>query len=174
MKSCGSKKSPSARETGEMKIRICGVGQSVRYPGAMYSSRRIRWVSRERTDSGLPAEIRDPMEKTRVFPLSHGFFAAGRRYTALSQLFVRTDETAAWCWDAYGRQVLYLAKRYPCFDCFDAAYEDRFYRWFFLREGNTLTRVYFNDGGGSVYVTEDVANLETYCCEEMERAGFFA
>lgn len=69
--------------------------------------------------------------------------------------------------------MLYLAERFPCFDSHDFTYENRFYRWLFLRENDRLTRVYHEDETGSVYVTEDVKYLEEPRWREMLRLDYF-
>lgn len=173
-----SRKGPQATaktwsRQGDMMIRGCGTGDGVRYPGAFYSTEKIRWVSRKRTETGLPAEIRNPQEKNRVYPFARGFTAAGKRYADLGELRAQSGGHPNWYRDIYGREVLCLAKHFPCFDCFDAVHEHRFYRWFFLREANALTRVYFADESEFIYVTEDVENVEDFCWEEMNRLGYF-
>lgn len=187
MKTSGCKKNPRKKGGGEkrtlgggqvlpqekMVLRPCGGGASARYPGCLYSTERIRWVSRRKTDAGLPAEIRDPQESSRTYPIGWGFVAAGKRYSKLSELWTQPGEGYPWYRDIYGRRVFCIAKRFPCFDVFDAMHERRYYHWFFLREGNALTRIFYADESGTVHVTEDVANLEQYCVEQMEEHNYF-
>lgn len=174
-KNAAAKKSLAGVQTTpqeKMVIRRCGDGSPVRYPGCLHSTEHIRWVSPRKTDAGLPAEIREPQESSRAYPVDWGFVAAGKRYANFSQLCVQHEEGPPWFRDIYGRRILSVAKRFPCFDVFDSMYERRFYHWFFLREGNALTRIFFEDGSGTIYVTEDVANLEQYCLELMEEMDY--
>ena len=68
--------------------------------------------------------------------------------------------------------MLCIIERFPCFDSFDAMYEHRFYHWYFLREGDSLTRVYYEDEDDEVCVTEDVENLEYNCWRDFCRLGY--
>lgn len=170
------KLSPSVERqvwTGEMVLEGCGSGQRIKHPGYSCASERLRWVSWARDAGGAPLKTRCPTEHTEAFPAGGSFTAAGKRYSGLRQLFVRTDESCTWCRDKYGREVLYLVERFPCFDSFDAMDESRCYRWFFLREGERLTRVYYMDGGMDIHVTEDVENLEHKCWEQMLELDYF-
>lgn len=159
--------------TGDMVLEECGCGDRVRYHDYMSFSTKIRWVSREKDGEGNPVTVREPQEQTTEFPDDSCFYAAGKKYKSIRQLFARMDETGTWCRDKYGREVLYLIESFPCFDSFDAMYENRYYRWFFLREDGRLTRIFMSDGLWGVHVTEDVENLETGCWEEMQRLGYF-
>lgn len=158
---------------GDMVIEECGYGERIKYPGYRCSSTKIRWVSRERSEDGQPLKIREPREQSFVFTEDGGFDAAGKHYKNIRQLFARVDETFTWCRDKYGREVLYLIERFPCFDYYDTMYEDRCYRWFFLREGERLTRIFTSDDSWEIYVTEDVENLESGRWEEMQELGYF-
>ena len=168
----GQEKEPRAED---MVLRTAGRGGRVEYPEGGCSSRypgvKVKWASREKDADGLSLAVRFPQERTAVW---HGgaFTAAGRKYENIRELCVRIDDTATWCRDIYGREVLYLAERFPCFDAYDTMYEHRFYRWFFLREGGRLTRVHVIDETDAVYVTEDVADLESGCWEEMKKLGY--
>lgn len=158
---------------GDMVAESCGLGKRVKYPGYMSATEKLRWVSREKTAEGGPVAVREPQEQTYTFP-DNDFYAAGKHYSNIGQLFVKMGgERAAWCRDVYGREVLYLIERFPCFDFYDAMNENRCYRWFFLREGMRLTRVFFVDGGWEVYVTEDLENIECGRWEDMQELNYF-
>lgn len=159
--------------SGEMVLEAAGPGKRAGYKLASYSTVALRWVSRERGADGGPLRVREPHESTVKYSLAGGFTAAGRRYGTLSELFTEHDKTKTFCRDRCGREVLYLAERFPCFDSHDFACENRFYRWLFLRENDRLTRVYHEDETGSVYVTEDVKYLEEPRWREMLRLGYF-
>lgn len=155
-----------------MVLRTAGEGRRVEYALCSYWAQRVEWVSRRTDDQGRPAAVRVPQERAHTFP-AVAFFAAGRFYVGWKQLVEKQDEEGVWCRDVYGRQVLTLTERFPCFDSYDFAHENRRYRWFFLREGEKLTRVFYTDGRAEISVTEDVANLEDQCWREMERLGYF-
>ena len=145
--------------TSDMVLEPVGAGEQARYPGYYCATTRIRWVSREKDENGQPLSVREPQPKTFVLPLA-AFVAAGRPYASLKQMAVQFDSTNTWCRDKYGRRVLPLAERFPCFDSSDYLYEDRYYRWFFLWENGKLIRVQHTDHIPTVTVTEDVADIE--------------
>lgn len=159
--------------SGEMVLEKIGPGGHNGYRHAIYSTVAVRWVSRARRDDGEPLRVREPHESTASYTLADGFTAAGQRYGSLQELYTEYDKTKTFCRDRYGREVLYLAERFPCFDSHDYAYEKRFYRWFFLRENDRLTRVYYEDETKKVYVTEDVQYLEEPRWREMLRLEYF-
>ena len=127
--------------------------------------RQIQWVA----DDGI---IRIPEEQKKDFPYPGHFTAAGKTYSCWEELCTDPDETGFFCKDIYGRQVLYLSERFPCFDSYDYIYETRRYRWFFIKERGKLTRVYCADERGTIQVTEDVQNLENRCREQMQKLNW--
>lgn len=138
-----------------------GPGEKADYPGYSCATTRIQWVSRERDGNGQPVSVRVPEPETRVMPMGD-FTAADRQYTAPRRLAANwyDKDGLLWCGDIYGRRVLYGAERFPCFDSSDYLYEDRYYRWFFLWDGEKLTRVQYTDERDTVTVTEDVRDIE--------------
>lgn len=164
---------PDKPWSGNMVLECGGDGPRLNYPHSSYSSCSMRWVSRAKDAQGEPLTVRVPVEHKRVYPASGAFIAAGRRYTALEQLYTEHDQYKTWCRDCYGREVLYLAERFPCFDSSDFETEDRFYRWFFLRQNDKLTRVHFTDTTGKIFVTEDVKYLEHNIWSLMGYFGYF-
>ena len=163
--------SPSA---DNMLLKRCGNISKVHYYYSSYETDAICWVSRESKENGEPVCTRAPKEQTVEYSKSEGFVAAGRKYQSIQQLCVETDETGTWCKDRYGREVFCVKERFPCFDSYDYLYEDRYFRWFFLQENGKLTRVHYTDQRNSIYVTEDVANLETKCWEKMNALDYFS
>ncbi len=126
----------------------------------MYSpTSRIKWVSREKDSEGRPLYERAPSPTTISYPVLTGFFAAGKHYSNWKQL-IRKDDYRPDNTDKFGRPVLYLDERYPCFDSSDYLHENRFYRWFYLRSGDRLTVVYVEDDSKLVHVTEDALDVE--------------
>lgn len=164
---------PDLPWSGKMYPEPCGEGPRLNYPLSSYSSHLLRWVSREKDADGAPLKVRTPFESTRTFSVNGGFTAAGRHYDSLEQLYVEYDSTKTWCRDCYGREVLYLAERFPCFDSCDFENEDRFYRWFFLRQNDRLTRIHHTDTTGKIYVTEDLRSIERNMWSLMGICGYF-
>lgn len=156
-----------------MELHRCGPSGAVRYPGAVYSAERLRWMSLRKTEGGLPAVIRDPEESTRVYRLGGGFKAAGKSYEGPGGFINWMDGEGVRCRDVYGRELVHVCERFTCLDFFDLIHESRFRHWFFLAEGGRLTRICFADSEEKIYVTEDVAQLEEFCCEELAALGCF-
>ena len=120
----------------------------------------LKWIS--------PEAERLPEEAKTAYPVNRGFFAAGKQYRNLQQM--TTTQIGDYLYhDIYGRDVIALRERFPCFDSYDFLHENRYYRWFFIKEDGKLTRVYYADTRGVVQVTEDVRVLETRCLEEMKK-----
>lgn len=147
------------------KIRItekhAGIDHELRWDGG----REIYWAAPDGT-TRIPEET----QKTFVYP--GPFMAAGKPYVGLRALRAQQDETGHICKDLYGREVFYLWERFPCFDSYDYANENRYYRWFFIKEDGKLTRIYHADERKTLEVTEDVRNLENKCREAMEKMGW--
>ena len=74
--------------------------------------------------------------------------------------------------DRYGRDIICFLERFPCFDSEDYANENRYFRWFFVREGDVIARVFYEDETDEVIVTEDVRYIETSCWEELRKTRF--
>ena len=158
---------------GRMVPRPIGPGEAIeRSGGGGYRSGpsvRLEWVSRDRDDEGKPLCTRTPDSHTETMP-KNAFTAAGKQYRAPHQLVYKWDKEArhgCWARDLYGRDVLMIAERFPCFDSSDYLYEDRYFRWFFLCEGGKLTCVYYTDKTDTVTVTEDVLDLDEPCWKAM-------
>lgn len=126
----------------------------------------IRYYVQWRNPDGTVRKS-EPEEKAFSYP---GFFTAGGRvYTSVSQLCAKKlDEQGHVCRDVYGREVFAEWERFPCFDSYDYLYEHRYYRWFYIRNKDTLTCVYYEDEQKKITVTEDVNKLPRRCWEAME------
>ena len=112
----------------------------------------LKWVS--------PEQERLPEEAKTTYCVKRGFFAAGKQYRSLQQL-TATEIGKDHYRDIYGRDVIALRELFPCFDSYDYLHENRYFRWFFLREDQKLTMVYYADERDTLEVTEDVAQLRT-------------
>lgn len=150
-----------------------GKGQHVAYPLCSYASGKLQWTSRETDEQGNPLHVRVPSEKTETCHYPGKFTAAGKTYHNWQQLCVSEDESGHFCKDIYGRSVLALWERFPCFDSYDYLYENRYYRWFFLQENGKLTRIFYTDERKEIHITEDVCNLESKCWEQMQKLGYW-
>lgn len=122
---------------------------------------RIQWQYEDGT-------IREPEPVERKFYYPDSFQAAGKRYSSLQELcHVKKDTYGHICQDIYGREVFAEWERYPCFDVYDRMNEDRYYRWFYIREGDHLTCVYRDDGKNIIQITEDVVIIKDFVWKAM-------
>lgn len=161
---------------GDMIPREAGSGRKIRRSGgggfSISSTVRLEWVSRRTDAGGKPLRVRKPLGVPLFFPLVC-FMAAGRPYLSLSMLAAHQEKGSPWAKDVYGRDVLVLTERFPCFDSADYLYEDRRFRWFFLCHKGKLTCVYHTDKTPTVTVTEDVRDLENGLWEQIRELGCF-
>jgi len=98
------------------------------------------------------------------------FHVANKDYDHLDQLTVREvgqfessqlfAESFPIYEDIYGRTIIHLRKRYPCFDVYDQMYENRYYHWFFIKYEGGLALVYYDDGWDEFEITDDYINDE--------------
>ena len=145
-----------------MKMIEEGKGLKLDYPGTVRASVLVAWQSPEGKD------CREPREKTTVYGGRVGFSAAGKPYQNIAQLTAQQTPGSPWARDIYGRDVFCFFERFPIFDSYDARNDFRHFRWFFIREGNVLTRIQYTDGQDQTIVTEDVRQLEQRCWEVMQ------
>lgn len=161
----------------DMVPRAVSPGEAVEHTGGggyrSAGSVRLEWVSRETDAGGKPLRVRVPESHTVTMP-KDDFTAAGMRYRDIGQLMSRRDGSGDWTADIYGREVLMMAERFPCFDSSDYLYEDRYFRWFYLCQDGKLTCVYYTDTADTVTVTEDVQDLDKKCWEHMQKLGCFS
>ena len=146
-------------------IRVTDRKASIDHDLRTDSGKQIEWVA----DDGA---VRTPEEQDRYFDYPGLFTAAGKKYLSLKLLCIHKDPSSPIGRDIYGREVFCVSKRFPCFDSYDYLHENRYYRWFFIKENGVLTRVYYSDGRPRLRVTEDVQNLENTCLEQMESHGW--
>lgn len=117
----------------------------------------IRWKQAD-------GSVRTPEESKRTFLYPGVFWAGGRPYTSIKQLCAeKFDEQGHVCKDIYGREVFAEWERFPCFDSYDYLYENRYYRWFYIRSDDKLTCVYYTDEQHKIEITEDVKKLPERC-----------
>ena len=156
----------------DLFMRCIGKGKKISYELSSYWAEDIEWVSRETDETGEPMVRRIPKEKTVEVGINNSFTIAGKTYQDINH-FISYDKDRQWATDVYGRRVLCVTERFPCFDSYDYLNETRHYRWFFLCVGNRLNRVFYTDGQMRVVVTEDVQNVESPCWEEMQKLGYY-
>ncbi len=110
--------------------------------------------------------IPEPSEEN-VFDGS-SFSAAGKSYCSWQQLCAEESQNEYVFSDIYGREVFAYKERFPCFDSFDYLHENRYFRWFYIRQADKLCCVYLADGRGTVKVTEDVRFIKDDAWKAMQ------
>lgn len=160
----------SAQRRKDMYLRYVDSGKTVRTELISYSTEKVEWVSQETDAEGKPVVVREPEEVTREYSKSAAFSLAGKTYQNLEGFLRKQD--GDWGEDIYGRQVLCTQEKYPCFDSYDWIHEDRYYRWYFIREGNAVSQLFAADDRDKIYVTEDVQNIEECSWRRMVVTGF--
>lgn len=136
------------------------------------NNRMIEWVSEEIDEHGHPEICRIPEPTADEFEKAQGFRAAGMLYAAVGSLAATAvDRDKGLYNDIFGRPVLMVKERFPCFDSADYLYENRYYRWFYLMYKDTITCVYYEDGSRTVKVTEDVRVIEGRIWKQVEQSG---
>lgn len=154
-----------------MALRVTGTGEKVVTHLTSRSTLRLQWVSRETDGDGRPLRTRTPEESANNYHLPLPFRAAGKSYLTLGELTAEKEADGI-CRDRYGRTVVCLTERFPCFDSYDYLTENRYYRWWLIMEPERVTRVYSEDGRNEVYVTEDVSDLEDSCVDALRKYGY--
>ena len=156
------------RNKGETMYLISdGAGSMRRTSTGLSSTTKLLWVSAAKDAEGKPLASRRPEESYTRFPDGKSFTAAGRRYSTKGVELTKTGDGLYR--DKYGREVLYLAERFPCFDVYDLINEDRWERWFLIYTGGSLTCVKFTDGKDYVEVWEDAAELDYAPWRRLEK-----
>ena len=164
----GRKNSPQKRK--DMYLRCVGSGKTVSTELHVYSTLKVEWASQETDTEGNPVVVREPKEVTRKYNSYTAFCLAGKWYSNLDH-FLQKQE-GEWGEDIYGRRVLCTKTKYPCFDSYDFMYERRYFRWYYIRKGNSVSLLYSADDRKYIYVTEDVQNIEEWSWMRMRDTGF--
>ena len=133
----------------------------------------LKWVSEERDNEGKPLRERIPGEEKKNFTRQTGFAAGGMTYRGPNELCHIRFQDSNLCQDIYGRQVLHLTERFPCFDSYDYLNENRYYHWFFIRQEEKLTMVYCEDTYPQIEVTEDIAQIRNEKWQELKKCWGF-
>lgn len=151
-------------------LRAVGNGAAVHYELKSYATIAVEWVSEETDGSGNPMVVRVPQETTREYSKVQNFTMAGKDYQNFRS-FLRY-QGSEWAEDSYGRKVLCTKEKYPCFDSYDRMYEHRYFRWYFIREGDSASQLFVADDCDKIYVTEDLRNVEPWAWGRMQATGF--
>lgn len=133
--------------------------------------RFVEWMETEADWNASDPILRIPMPRVYIYEAEHGFYVDGRVYESIQDLRSREEGEEHIYRDIYDRRVMEVYERFPCFDAYDYAYENRYYRWFYLVSGNKLWRVYQEDGRDRVWVTEDAAQIDATIWRNMKRFG---
>ena len=134
-----------------MYLRRAGNGAFVSYELKGTSTEKVEWVSVETDGDGKPVTVREPNERTGEYSRKGMFCVAGKTYRNLKGFLRKQD--GEWAEDIYGRKVLCTKEKYPCFDSYDYQNETRYFRWYFIREGDSISQVFVSDDRDKIYVT---------------------
>jgi len=85
------------------------------------------------------------------------FYAAGKPYASKEELAAKRDENPNIVYDCYGRRLLYVWERFPCFDSYDRLYEKRCFRTYFIETDQGWTVVATQDDSDKVEVYENLS-----------------
>ena len=167
---------PRKSWAGAMLPRPVGEGRRIKHSGgggcSESSSVRLQWCSRDTDAAGKPKRVRKPWGIKLIFP-DFLFFAAGLPYLGRRMLAFRQEKNSPWARDIYGRDVLVLRERFPCFDSADRLHEKRYFRWYFLCRHGRFTCVYHTDKTPFVTGTEDVLDVEDWCWRQIRELAHF-
>lgn len=150
-----------------MILMSMGSGEMVHHSRGLYSTIRLRWV-----DENDSERCRIPQPVSRVYGIRKPFMAAGKRYRSLSQLLLKSPKGMPWCRDIYGREVLHLTERFPCFDSYDYMYENRYFHDLFIYEKDTLTHIAVTDEDDTFTLTEDARDVKPTVWREFQNLGY--
>ena len=115
------------------------------------SDRTIRWVK-----DGVT--VRTP-GSSRSKPFQVNYEIGGKKYRYLTDLIAHAvNEDRRLYQDIHGRYVLDMKERYPIFDSYDAATENRYYHWYLILEKDRMSMIYSDDGAAEEIV-EDIDKL---------------
>jgi len=158
------------RILSDMALQVLGQGERTNSRLSSRSTLRLQWVSRETSTQDEPVHSRTPEEHTHTQVLPLPFTAAGKLYASVNSLTAKKLDDDTYL-DCHGRRVISLAERFPCFDSYDYATENRYYRWYIIVEPERLTRVYTEDDSLQISITEDVRDLEDRCVDALKKLG---
>lgn len=131
--------------------------------------RFVDWVSAD----GQAEDSRRPQPSTSEYPFPGVFWVGGRKYHSVSELRIwALDRKRQLYRDRYGRVFAEVRERFPCFDSYDYAHENRYYHWLYLTEKEKLFLVYYEDEGKKLTVTEDVGEISGRVWREMVSLGW--
>lgn len=108
------------------------------------------------------------------------FTAGGKTYLFEKQLkTLRIHQTEHIYRDFFGRRVLLINERYPCFDEFDSMYENRYFHHYYIETQEGYVHVRTADDQDEIRVYEPVSSEDliyqygTWHESLLEAAGLF-
>lgn len=132
-------------------------------------ARFVDWVDLK--DGAQTSRIPQPC--TYKYSLRDGFQIGDVKYRSFSELRDKVlNEERHLYQDTHGRIFAEVRKRFPCFDSFDYANENRFYHWLYLTENGKISLVYYEDEREDITVTEDISKIESVVWGEMIYLGW--
>ena len=106
------------------------------------------------------------------------FTAAGKTYLFEGQLkMLRIHPTEPIYRDFFGRRVLLIHERYPCFDEFDRMYENRYFHHYYIETDEGFVQVVTADDQDEIRVLKTISredfiwNNKTWHKSLLEAAG---
>ena len=118
------------------------------------------------------------------------FIAASSLYVSTKQLMHKqiSEYPSTWVFgnmpvfqDIYGRRVIHMRERFPCFDVYDRMCENRYYHWYFIAHRDGVTVVYTADDNSVFEVHENITADDWHYCHltdwhirELKQGGFLA
>ena len=164
------RESAAAQKRRDMYLRRVGNGSGVSHELGFYSTEKVEWVSLETDSQGQPVTVREPDAQMVEYSKARKFSLGGKTYPNYRLFLKKLD--GEWGEDIYGRKVLCTKEKYPCFDSYDYLHENRYFRWYFIRVGNSVSQLFVADDRSKMYVTEDVQNIECWAWGRMKATGF--
>ena len=121
------------------------------------SDRTVRWVQKKETGY---EEVRLPKQKIIKPSLFVSFTVDGKQYPHITDLCAEDiDAKRRHFQDIFGQDVLDMKERYPCFDSYDFATENRYFHWYLILSEARMSQVYYDDGNRTGEITEDIEKL---------------
>ena len=87
--------------------------------------RFVEWAETEANLNDPNPILRIPMPRVYTYESEKGFYVDGKVYQSVQDFKSRKDRKEHIYWDIYNRKVMEVYERFPCFDSYDYANEDR-------------------------------------------------
>lgn len=118
-----------------------------------------------------PSYSRIPRENSTEISLHEPFIAAGKNYKDYKDFMtaVKKNIEAENTFPVFA----FFAERFPCFDSYDYATEDRYHQFTFIMEDGSISRVYHSTDSPTVTLTRDVQFVDYAFLNVLEAQGLF-